>query len=880
MNKQQLYALMASSLGLFGLSACGGGGTSSSGSSSTGSSVSRVEADTVEGKVSVVREYANSKLTKKPVIVIYPHGMHFATAHVKDKRVVTHTYRDRKSYEADKVNLDSTYKRIAQHIKASVETAYGLELGYNPTINQTISGSGDLYNPENNPVVGIPPAALAQFNAQPQCYLYTAQVQTGAPNNGHTMEASFTNTQSDSTFANTFNAKASIAASYGLFKANANFAYSNNYQGSNFGNTVSFLAYDATNASFNLTGLSPMGLYLLASDPQIFQQNCGSSVMQSAILGIGYTASLTATADNAAQQDQVNAQINASYSFASVSASVGESNSSTSASYSLTAQFIQNGDYVYTQNHSIGGTNVTPGMTFSDVLALWEAAQPNGGATACLNSMTPASNNTAGANCKQYLNNLSVETQALISAANADMASSTQLGNNLSLFDIYPDGVLIPDGISVSGTISSATVMGNPIIQTQLANYPDSSLAQQASTNLNSVADPYAGSGTTLLNYVQTMLQINTLANRANFLASLIRKTGYTTSTLEADKLLSNLANMYSYDVTTLQGQLASCLNGPNDTPAGSPSNCANLSLASNNAYSYYQNIDSINDAFKMDKMYNALFLQYSGKYVENGNPQLTPIFNSSAWLSTEPLVVSPPWPSQSTFVADSSSPTSTGGDINGLAQSSTHNMGVFYAHNNTQIGLESGLIAFATQGFNITNPFQGIRFLDGLGNIGTFGNPSTALESYVTTPAQFAIDYPEATIGNLFNGTLYSAGDTLTSIFATGPAKYVNGARTWDTTPTTQQQIAVTQFGFQSTPNSLNNFALQVNGNANANNAYGMFGYTLSNYNDIGQATSVAELDSTKIMTNCYFVFSYVCVPIQSLTAVTTFSLIKNFYD
>lgn len=778
---QRLKYLSLISGSLF-LAACNNGDSTSS-SSSPPLSGNYVQVTTLNDKIMTVSKFlANSKA---PTLVIYPHGINYARSNYKAKNITNHYYSTMDEYEEDKVNIDSSYQRIKalkssnsaiQNTSSLPTSAYGIEIGYVPSSTQTVSGSGDIYNPEKSNIPDIPASQLTAFSGQPVCYNFTGQVQTSAANGGHSIAANFINTKSDSSFANVLNTSANVSASVGLFKANASVKYDTNYQGSSFGNTISFFAYDATNASFALNGLSPMGLYLLANYPQAFQQQCGTNFISTADLGVAYGVSLTATAINSSSQQSVNSQISASYTFASVSASIGTSNSNTSANYSLSATFIQDGDYIFTHSQNVNGTIISAGSTFEETLHSWENTQiaTNGGMSSCTASMTPSSSNTNGTNCSQFLTNLSNEISYLMTAVNADMTASDTISNDMSLFDVFTTGISIPQGPSVAPNFATIPLKSSGVIQQQLSAYESS-----AQNNQNLIFDRYGKYAQALQDQVKLMWQINSLYNRVLFISGLSTNVNYPNNY----NSLSNLAASYNTDFNNLQTALNACLAESRD--------CYRLAGEATAYGYYYQNRNSTTDPLAADKLWNTIFLQYQPNYAE-----------------VVPL-------------SETNSPAY--GYANYQVSNNAATMGLYYAsNNNLSLGQQPGLVAFTTTPLQINNPVYNVT--NGAGRV--WGD----LESYPLAGG-FLLNYPVSNPDSFLNS--YTAGSSLSGLFASGPLKFAGApaAETPDSVAAaTNYPIATDSFNLNPKAAALSTFGLQVSTNSTpVDNYYGVFVFTTS---------------------------------------------------
>ncbi|AUR52599.1 hypothetical protein [Aquella oligotrophica] len=794
-NKLKLISLAV--ISTFTLAACNNGTTSSNGSSTT--SATQFEADTVNGKISEIRQFTQSPDGKKNILIWtgHPHGQHFANRHSKDPNKVTHHYSNLSALNADKPNLDSSYKHIAETAKAininginkaAGKVYTGLDLGITASTQSSVEGSGGYLS-----------------NGEPVCYSYIPETQSSMNGPGVTGFANFNTTNSDSTFSSTLNLKASISGADGLFKAKDSFSYDTNYSGTYSTGQNNFFSYFALSTNFEGTQLSANGKSLLASNPEQFMQTCGTSYITNEALGVSNQFTSTITSSSNSSSTSISNTLNASYSFVDFTAELTSLSKNTNQTFSLASSYVSNGDYTFQNTHNItNGIVANKGDSFEGIISEWIGNNKNG-ANACNEQITSSSVTT----CTGYLTDLSALISALTAAVGSDIQTSG-FPTDMSLFEQFPSGV----------TVINAQGGGTP--PTPLTTQPVSNLAN------GSFPDAYAPYVTNLENHIQLIFNLTSLAGRAQLYANMLTPTLLAgNSTIDIPTELNNLANSYSTDYLNLASEVNNCMNNL--------SSCATMTqIATSDPYTFYSSTTTpyrVGDSLWADKMWNSIILQYNGTYNEAGQigGELNAYFPSVA----------------TTVQLNNSAP-----------------MAVFYASNmNISGDQQAGITGIGLSPIVVTNPVYGLEtdFSNGYATWGGLASYPIAGEfiiNYPMTSANGTIAQQQAALANLLLG--YTNGQSMSNVFTAGPVKYLGGEPTVDQnasklqTPVSNMASSFSspQSGFSSGNGySLGAMSILVSNPNNDAWNYSIFTYTPNN----GVVSNGYQTYNTNMAAGCY---------------------------
>lgn len=599
-NKLKLISMVVMST--FILTACNSGNSSANGGNQA--STASFEADTVNGKISEVRQFISGQDGKRILVWVgHPHGRTFAAKHSKDLNKITHTYSSMGALNADKPKLDSSYRHIAElasatnnaiSTKAGSTVYSGFDLGITASTGASVEGSGSVVSPDN-PV--------------PVCYNYMPQLQSSTSSPGITGFAQFNTTNSDSTFSSTLNLKASISGSYGLFKGNDKFNYDTNYSGSYSTGQNNFFSYFALNTSFSTTQLSESGNALFNSNPVQFAQTCGTSYISSEAIGVSNELSTTITSSSSNSSTSISDTLNASYGFATFTGELTTLSNNANENFNLATSYVSNGDYIFNNNYKVSNVTISIGSSYENIISTWVSSNESGAAS-CNAQITQAS----AKQCGKYLTDLGNFISGLTSAVGADIQESGY-PKEMGLFEQFPNGV----------TVLNAAGDGTP--PASLTTQPVSGLSNESS----SYTDAYKPYAINLQNHVQLIYNLTSLAGRAQLYANLLTSTTLSGDTMNIQGELEALAKSYVIDYSNLESEVTSCLDNV--------TNCSQMTqISTSDPYTFYSGTTpyTVGDRLWADKLWNSIILQYSGTYTESGQTYspglnaLIPIGNSA----------------------------------------------------------------------------------------------------------------------------------------------------------------------------------------------------------------------------------------------------------
>ncbi len=813
--KHNLNLLSILIISIFMLDACSSGSSSSSNDpSTTPLTGNRVEADVVNGKVVAVREYAIAGNGKEVLVFNgLPHGSH-AERHL-DKikyKVVTHYYKDRFEFRSERAKLDNDYATDTNNSTNSAKSSWslnsvkdfftgsqnsaksakststtgsnfytGFDIGYNPSIKATVLGSGDSIN-----FLG---------NIQPTCYFYTPQLSGGLNQQEFSTIDNLAFTNSSGSNANTFNDKLSIGGSYGLFSASNKLAYSNSYQGSYANGSFSFINAAVANVSFEIGGLSDYALAILEKlGADQFEATCGSSVITSMPMGWGFSVSLNVSSSDSKETSSISDTLKASYSFVSAANSLKTTNTSSQSGFNVTYSAQPMGDYTFRSSYPKLG--IKAGDTYQDTIEDWIAAHSQNLSDCMKGGQNGAS--VISAACAADMTAFNNEISSVLAVVQADV-DKYGLPKQIGFMDAFPNGISVTSGNGITATATEQPVFSNMAVIL--------SLTDAASKNSANVKDSYANYSANLNNYIQIIWQIEQLAQAAYLDANYLTgaKPSLTMANMPVDAIFTNLGNSYQNDVNNLVNLIAPCFENV--------SNCKNLpQMTATNSYEYYSNSSlfsqlepTVTDGLLNDKLVNSVLLQYQGQYQENAslsNPKNT-------WKYIDGYYVGNPTP-----------------EVN-----NTVPMAIVYSGNTGTANLPAGLLAIATGGLTMNNPFCSIgtsgcmyeRYGGTPTGAALEGGPLSAGSTMLATQPFYYI-LPQTPGSNGFAsliGQSIASGQNLSSYFLMA-VKYINGAISIDAPAgfnaanlTASQIQQNTVYGQNGNPTAATNFNINPAGNS-----------------------------------------------------------------
>ncbi len=402
------------------------------------------------------------------------------------------------------------------------------------------------------------------------CYNYTSQTASTI-----IAGSALSSQGTASSMAGQFNASASIQGSYGLFSANENFSYSNNYQNSSASGNQSFNSLSVFQISNTLDPNYPLTQYGLNQQTTgSFAALCGDRFVDTLYVGMLITGDLNWSSATSSLSTTITNDLSGSYGLDSISTAVSNTNAQSASSSQMNFTITQLGGGQ--QAEAVISTAV---VTNKNIL------------NACLAGST--------ADCTTYVSNIN----AAVALANNDFitdlnASKTMVNGvsyftDLSMVEPFPNGVQGPNALYLStGNLGDMNVSSPAAIIN--AAYPSYLNAFTTNSALTNYTDQ-------ITNYLNLINQNTTLGNRANTLANNISQYTFNPNQ-EMNNIkttLQKLGQVYNNDATAMLANVKTCLL--TKTPTTALTDCApvlnlyttyNSSLSANmvNAWDWYNN--------------------------------------------------------------------------------------------------------------------------------------------------------------------------------------------------------------------------------------------------------------------------------------------------
>ncbi|MGE0684213.1 MAG: hypothetical protein AB7P69_25310, partial [Candidatus Binatia bacterium] len=416
---------------------------------------------------------------------------------------------------------------------------------------------GSLTASSSNYATGLPIGWNNSVSVAPgQCLNYTIS------NPGAIFEqASFSSQNTASSTAEQIKVSASVSGAYEGFKASDTFSYSDNYQSSTNSSNQYFNFYSLRSLNTTVDKANPLttqGHNAGAS----FSTLCGTQYLEAAPVGMVATLSINYGSSSSTTQTNVSNKFKASFGLDSVSTAVSTATKDTSSSSYFT--FVM----------SLYGGGVQAATDLNNAFATIDPTTHEAYYAECA-----AGNGSA---CNTFTSNLGAGATSALNSFNTQVAAlSTQTNPDLSIFQIFPDGV------ASATTLPARVTTAIPL----------------------STSDALAPYKTQLEQYASLLNQIATLNNRVVTLNEAVQAGFNPTLVFDLEDYLNRLEDIYMADRATLLTNLETCLAA---TSQNVKTVCAPIiTNTALNAFEYYAAGQPHANFFAQQ---NTLALQYVGK--------------------------------------------------------------------------------------------------------------------------------------------------------------------------------------------------------------------------------------------------------------------------
>lgn len=407
--------------------------------------------------------------------------------------------------------------------------------------------------------------SVGYLGPQSQCYNFSTILSSPVTN------VSLTESQGTDSFADQWNASASISGKSAMFSAKATATLGGNWERSSYSGSMFFngsVVYNAHNSFQGLNGDFLVGL-------------CGSEFVADIPVGMLVTSQFSWSSSNQTASNSVAASLSGTGGgltkiSAAVQAAYSSANSNSNTSF----------NFVYTV---IGGDS----QATADVALAYNTYQTNLNACETQGSVTDCNTfaNGFGGGVAQALSGYQSYLET------APHTSSNGIPSGLASLGEFPEGIA---GVSLPYeiiTVPLTTLMTS-------GNYPDALQGYQGVIN----------------NYIGIMNQISSLYNRAQHLINALSLNSYNPIPMwDLSSDIVYVGNTYLGDLNAMQENLNTCMSSQNNAEI----DCAALSniynAGINNAYEWYSNSGlNPNNTSSFDRLaaqQNSISLQYTAVF-------------------------------------------------------------------------------------------------------------------------------------------------------------------------------------------------------------------------------------------------------------------------